>query len=358
MAEKKRYPFIDNIKVAACVLVAVGHFLMSMVANKILPVSEVYIWFIRTLYSFHVPLFFVCSGFLYQKLNRVTSFETYKSELFKKLLNLGVPYFTFTGLTLLLKVFFKSNVTTEATGFLETLFVRPTAPYWFLYSLFLLFLLIPCMKSKKHAVILFSIAFVIKVAYVVFKNIPEAYIITYSDTVNPVLQFFVLRISNICDSAVWFSGGMLLTYFSEEQLKRVAKPLIPILLVAGITLSILLYKSSFGFLIGSIFVSFSVLSAILISPELENNLSAKLSGYFMPVFVLHTIGAAAVRSLLFKAGVTSFPVHILGGIIGSFVIPVIVYIICEKLVYPMFFFYPTKTINTIKCKSKNNSPEE
>ena len=50
-----------------------GHFFQSMTKANILPQSDLYRWFNTTIYYFHVPLFFICSGYLYQKYNKVNS---------------------------------------------------------------------------------------------------------------------------------------------------------------------------------------------------------------------------------------------------------------------------------------------
>ena len=70
IAERTREKWVDDVKVIACILVVVGHFFMSMVQSGILPDSNLHEWFITTIYYFHVPLFFICSGYLYQKYSK------------------------------------------------------------------------------------------------------------------------------------------------------------------------------------------------------------------------------------------------------------------------------------------------
>lgn len=82
--EKKREVWVDNTKVIACVLVATGHFFMSMVTANILPNAELYQWFRQTIYYFHVQLFFICSGYLYQKSSVVNSFCSWQSNIKKR----------------------------------------------------------------------------------------------------------------------------------------------------------------------------------------------------------------------------------------------------------------------------------
>ena len=50
--------WIDLVKIFACILVAVGHFMQSMVSAEIISQTAVYEWFIQTIYCFHVPLQF------------------------------------------------------------------------------------------------------------------------------------------------------------------------------------------------------------------------------------------------------------------------------------------------------------
>ena len=68
-----RIRWVDYVKVVACILVVLGHFFQSMTKSNILPANDLYQWFNTTIYYFHVPLFFICSGFLYQKYSNVTN---------------------------------------------------------------------------------------------------------------------------------------------------------------------------------------------------------------------------------------------------------------------------------------------
>ena len=62
---QKRYVWVDYIKIFACLLVVFGHLYMSMMAGGwIKETARYYCWPVQTIYTFHVPLFFICSGFL------------------------------------------------------------------------------------------------------------------------------------------------------------------------------------------------------------------------------------------------------------------------------------------------------
>ena len=155
MSEKKavktREKWVDDVKVIACILVVLGHFFQSMTKANILPENDLYRWFNTTIYYFHVPLFFICSGYLYQKYSKVNSLGRWRRNVAKKMLALGVPYATFTTATWVLKKVFSSSVNDQIGGLGDTLFLHPTAPYWYLYALFFIFLVTPTFNSVKVA---------------------------------------------------------------------------------------------------------------------------------------------------------------------------------------------------------------
>ena len=93
-AVRTREKWVDNVKVIACILVVLGHFFQSMTKASILPENDLYEWFETTIYYFHVPLFFICSGYLYQKYSKVNGVSSWCKNVAKKALALGVPYVT------------------------------------------------------------------------------------------------------------------------------------------------------------------------------------------------------------------------------------------------------------------------
>ena len=162
-AVRTREKWVDDVKVIACILVVLGHFFQSMTKASILPASDLYKWFNTTIYYFHVPLFFICSGYLYQKYSKVNSVGSWCKNVAKKALALGVPYAIFTIATWVLKKVFSSSVNDQIGGLGDTLFLHPTAPYWYLYALFFIFLVTPTFSSVKAAVVGLIVALAAKV---------------------------------------------------------------------------------------------------------------------------------------------------------------------------------------------------
>ena len=77
-------------------LVLLGHLMQSMDSGEIIPKEGFNNWFNQTVYYFHVPLFFIYSDYFHQKLSRIDSGPDWFKNVLRKLLNLGVPYVSFT----------------------------------------------------------------------------------------------------------------------------------------------------------------------------------------------------------------------------------------------------------------------
>lgn len=328
-----RLDYVDKIKALACVLVVLGHFVMSMNESNILPYNDLTAWFVDTIYTFHVQLFFLCSGLLYVLSVKHKNNYRYGPFVLKKLIALGIPYLTFTTATVLLKKIASGMVNTESGGLLYTLFIEPTAPYWYLYVLFFLFLIIPPFTSKKAV----SAALIISI---IFK------VIMVTDILSGInLPYFVTGIMN---NSIWFVLGMAIIDFDIKPSK---KYLIcgSIGFIVFLVLSIIRYRSSlldniaFSFVLGLI----AVVSIYLIfaNTSLQTDALTKfLIKYNLPIFLMHTIFAAGARILLMKLGITSWYIHIPVGIIITFVGPAIAAFVMEKTKYLEIFLYPTKLI--------------
>lgn len=344
--EKIRYEWVDNVKFAACMLVVLGHFFMGMAESEIIRQTAFYNIVNQAVYTFHVPVFFVCSGFLYQKSDKVHTLKAYSGNALSKLLNLGVPYLTFTAATILLKTVFSGNVNNQATDLVQTLFIEPVAPYWYLYALLLFFLLVPCLKSKKQAWLLFGISIAFRIIYTVF-NITQ--------TATP---YFVRSVTG---RLIWFALGILLAFYEEQSFdkkkRRIALIICPFLLVIPSVLSVIYFRSFNGsalvqFVIGMPLVLLVVFLALSFQPKRLSKISSRFSEYFMPVYVMHTIFAAGVRIVLLKFGIDNIFIHIAAGLVASLAFPIAIYEAAKRLPPLLFFIYPKKAISKIKGKKK------
>ena len=69
-----------------------------------------------------------------------------------------------------------------------------------------------------------------------------------------------------------------------------------------------------------------------------------LAEYTMPIFLMHTLLAAPLRTVLFKLDVQNAATHVLAGLLFSFVGPIAVAEIMKRFKWMEFFLYPNKYI--------------
>ena len=336
-----RYTWVDNIKFACCILVVLGHTFMGFGESGIIEKGVAYNLLIQTVYSFHVPLFFVCSGFLYQKSNRVHSIKSWSKNIADKLLSLGVPYFVFTTVTILSKIIFSDSVNNQAGSLLKTLFLSPTAPYWYLYALFFMFVFIPCLNNKKQVTALFFATFAGQICYLICQN-------------NSISLPYI--INSTLGRSIWFVIGMFLAFDIFDLKTAYSKAIMIVFGFTAIGLSFYSYRElvlnkTYHNTIGLLFV----ISIIILSQNLQfdfiNRISFRFSEYFMPVYVMHTIFSAGVRIVLLKLGIVNIAVHIISGLLTGFIIPIIIYQIMRKIPLMLFSVYPKKALKTMEKKS-------
>ena len=310
----KREVWVDYLKVFACVLVVLGHFFQSMVKARVIPESHAYQWFNTTLYYFHVPLFFICSGYLYQRYAAVRSWESWKNNAVKKLVALGVPYFIFSFITWLLKTVFSGAVNEQVGGLLDTLFLHPVSPYWYLYILFLFFLITPTAKSLTGLALLLGVSLALKAAGILMAGSPP---------------FRIYAVAKICQHWVWFVSGMLLALIRGKKLR---KPAVGLLLGAAfIGLSIVTYQTENGF-IAFAMGALACCSAVLIAYACkERKALSFFSQYTMPVFLMHTLFAALTRIVLVKLNVSAPAIHLAAGLVMSFASPILAAAVMKRL---------------------------
>ena len=72
-----------------------------------------------------------------------------------------------------------------------------------------------------------------------------------------------------------------------------------------------------------------------------------LAKYTMPIFLMHTLFAAPLRSVLMKVGIESAVVHVVLGLGISFAGPIMAACIMKKTKWLEFFLYPNKFIRKV-----------
>lgn len=331
-AVRTREKWVDDVKVIACILVVLGHFFQSMTRANILPANDLYKWFNTTIYYFHVPLFFICSGYLYQKYSKVNDFTSWKKNVTKKALALGVPYVTFTTATWVLKTVFSDSVNKQADSLLGTLVLNPSAPYWYLYALFFIFLITPTFTSLK-----------VTVAGLLVATAAKWLVLTGGGT-------GLYAVSTILTNEIWFVLGMSICAFNVELRGKKLQGIIIGLLFFGLSIAVYMtdvQNLAVSFVLGLI----ACATVILLAVDFEEK-SGKAMRFFakytMPIFLMHTLFAASLRAVLLKIGITNAVAHVMLGLGISFVGPIVAAWIMKKTKWLEFFLYPSKILGAIR----------
>jgi surface polysaccharide O-acyltransferase-like enzyme len=147
MTERIRISEITLLQGFACILVVLGHSLpgeLSTMPTKLTIMRDI-------IYSFHMPLFFSVSGYLFYAAGRPTPYFRFMK---KKALRLLLPYLALSSLAFIPKVllsrFALRPVNLSPGDFLHSLFFPQDNViifFWFLAALFLVFAVSPLIKK-------------------------------------------------------------------------------------------------------------------------------------------------------------------------------------------------------------------
>ncbi len=242
-----------------------------------------------------------------------------------------MPYFTFAGANYALKLLFPAGVNmAEERGPVAYFFLNPPAPFWYLPVLFLFFVLIPP-AGKKGSLALIALG-----------------LCTYFICGLSAAAVLPGCVRSVLQNLIWFAMGLALANAPADLLRKKSLPLLlgaGFLLLAGITFTLLHGNRVLSLLCGLLACG-AVLSATqLWHPDTKLCQALNLcSRDTFPIYLLHTICAAPVRSLLLHFGVQNPVMHIALGLAASFLLPMAAGRIAARVPVFNFFLYPTRYI--------------
>lgn len=161
--------------------------------------------------------------------------------------------------------------------------------------------------------------------------------------------YSVYAVSTVLSNEIWFVLGMSICVFDVQLKGRKVQGTICGLLF--MILSIVVYTaeisgSAISFAMGLL----ACVAVILIVAGFEEKFGRGmdfLAKYTMPIFLLHTLFAAPLRSILMKIGIENAVIHVVLGLVISFAGPIIAAWIMKKTKWLEFFLYPNKFIRKV-----------
>lgn len=337
MSRDIRTEWVDYAKAIGIILVVYGHVARGVKEAGYNFSDSLFTLVDSFIYSFHMPLFFFLSGlFFYQSFIK----RGFLDLTLNKIDTIVYPYILWTliqgGISVILSQHTNSN-----TSLTEVIYLwQPFAQFWFLYTLFIIFMLCGLIYKiwpKRFSILLL---FFCALLYVERSYLPD---ISAFFFVAGNLVFFVLGIV--------FSYHRCSLYLSSWLM----------LLVTTILFTISQYW--FHFYLGKTFVDKGIESLVLavISICFVSSLSISLSKTpsrfivfigtsSMAIYVMHILAGSGVRVILGKAfGITSTYLHLSIGVAAGVFLPLLAVKIIEKWRIPYVFSAP---ISRIALRSK------
>lgn len=158
------------------------------------------------IYSFHMPLFIMISGFFAHKILNIDSLSQYKEFISSKFKKLMIPYFTISLITIPIK--FILNKFSERSIVLSDVLIdivfypwnNPIIFFWFIYVLFIIFIFSPLVvKLNKY--------FVLTVFLIL--------------SILPIKNIEILGISTLIKYSIFFFIGLYLRDFYIKNRDRI-----------------------------------------------------------------------------------------------------------------------------------------
>ena len=286
-----------------------------------------------------MPLFMCLSGYLYGQYTKIKNKKDYLRFIKKKIINLGVPYFVFYIAYIIINMLFSGSVNSQK-GLQDILNIltNPISPFWFLYALMIIFLLVPIIESllKHKKISTFCLLTVLFISSLFFR--------TKIYAIDIFLQY-----------AVYFYFGVLIIKLKKIRQLNLKNTLINTVLftILAILCCIAVKQKIINAYIINFIKFILALYGILVSITIFNKLEKNkyfdiMSKYTFPIYLMHTTFSAGIRIVLLKVGIYNFYVHLILGLTLGIVMPIIIAKILEKVKYGNIILYPINTLKILK----------
>ena len=288
---KERNPAIDVAKGIAIISVVLGHVVTSYHNSNMMMDDAIPNYLCKLVYSFHMPLFFMISGYLVS----TKEFDWTKcwSSVRKNLISYGIPYVAFCVCLFVFKWVFSSSVN-SAVSFTDLLLIPiyPIGMMWFLYALLfvsVLHILLTCIFADKAKRMLFELSISLMVLII------AAYV-GESDL-------------GIYDSAkywFWYSVGVYIMPSIISRIKEFKDDskiqflnLLMAVLYCGLVYIIPEMNYILGVIIKIVFSLFGAIIIFVLSEHLRSNkLLLDIGILSLPIFLFHGYIISVVRIVL------------------------------------------------------------
>ncbi|MCI5144750.1 MAG: acyltransferase [Candidatus Electrothrix sp. AR3] len=333
---KNRIIWIDYGKAIAMIMVIFGHVIQNVQNAHITSISEnIYRNLNFILYSFHVQTFIFLSALFFER-----SINKGLVHLIKnKLATILYPYIVWSFIQGIMQVI-ASNYTHSKTQIVDLLQIAyyPLQGLWFLYTLFIIFMIVAFFSKIKHY-LLFLIIFSIFLNYY-----------------NPEYKIFTIKY--LCKHLLFFVAGLVYinssidSFLNRNIYRNFFCSLLFFVMFCYLQVSYNYTLNNIKFLawiLYNLITISGIYAIVMISKVMElNNILYYLrviGNYSLYIYLTHLMVVNTVRISLYNIlGITSMIVHWMAGVILGLLIPLILYHFAKK--FNLMFIYIMPSINT------------
>lgn len=198
---------INYIRGIAILLVFIGHASTPSFLQR----PYLYEFIVQGIYSFHMPLFFLISGFLSYKIINMNLFKDYLPFIKTKFYRLGVPFLTISFITnfiiIIFNMLFKEPLSSSSLlDMIKIVFLYPENGFmgalWFLYTLLIINMIAPLIVK-----------------------LPPTLTITFSLLLNIFIPRYInfLSISRISFFLIYFLIGLYFRKYYQNEKNNIFK---------------------------------------------------------------------------------------------------------------------------------------
>ena len=332
----KRLSYIDSLKGLAIILVVVGHVATGYLRGG--DQNALYAGLYNAIYAFHMPLFFMISGFLFSHAYSAKSASLRAEKLKRQIFNLVFLYLLYSLFMWASTVVLHRYVNTPCTvRDLLLLPVKPIKIFWYLYVLILYYLVFSCgfIARQKTAWLLLPALIFNVISFRVPNSLPFS-----AKNFLFYLLFFVL--------------GMVLNekpqLLEKKALIFTPLPLITALFVLFWHDSRTLQSIPFVNTALGLSCSLCLFGLFCQCRPLGESLALSFVGrYSLEIYVLHLHFGTFCRALFRRTSLTDPLLLTLIASVISVLVPIAVTLLCKKLGIYRYLFAPFKG----RCAGKN-----
>ena len=325
-----RIKYIDALKGLAIICVALGHVANGYLGEGAKAGTVIYHNVYNFVYAFHMPLFFILSGFLFRKVY-ISGNEIKSDKIKKQIINLLCLYVIYCLILGVFKMIFGGFVNNKVS--VKDLLLIPVKPiqlYWYIYVLAFYYFIF----SRKKIVELKKIYVVIATLILLVASyfLPKDFYFDIKRLFYYMLFFFVGILfcdhEEIVDKNVFVGVTSFFTFFIYIAFWKNEKMINEIWFVNALA---------------GISIAFSIIWLVKNSTILGENPVLNLVGrYSLEIYLLHTFFMTALRVLCHKVHLENPVVVLIVITLISVAVPILIAVICKKIKLYNLLFAPAK----------------